>query len=144
MPLHLRFGAEDLLRCRFAISPLCETHEAVRTLSRVERHGYHAPWLRRMRTAVAGLELSALWLLTPRGGYTPDFLAPPPDAPFASFEEELARMRATEPELARIELTRSLVGVRTEPSHGWVGRCSTTRPRPCSGSPMRPSVPGRP
>src|SRR5205807_2289840 len=53
MALRLEFGADDLLRCRFAVSPLCETHEAVRTLARPERHGYHLPWLRRMRSAIA-------------------------------------------------------------------------------------------
>jgi hypothetical protein len=32
MALTLRFGPEDLLRCRFALSPLWETTNAVRTL----------------------------------------------------------------------------------------------------------------
>ncbi|KAB8191898.1 helix-turn-helix domain-containing protein [Nonomuraea phyllanthi] len=111
MPMHLRFGPEDLLRCRFAISPLCETHEAVRTLRRTGRHGYHQPWLRRMRAAVAGLDLSELWLFMPRSGYIPDFLGPPPDAPFespASFDAELARLRATDPVVAHREMVRSL------------------------------------
>jgi hypothetical protein len=109
MPLYLQFGTDDLLRCRFAVSPLCETHEAVRTLKRTERHGYHLPWLRRMRAAVAGLDLSALWLLMPpSGGYTPDFLGPPPGSSSTSFEEELARLRATGPAMAHEEMARSL------------------------------------
>ncbi|GAA0992195.1 ArsR/SmtB family transcription factor [Streptomyces rhizosphaericus] len=108
MPLHMQFGADDLLRCRFAISPLCQTHEAVRTLRRTERHGYHLPWLRRVREALAGLDLSELWLLMPVRGYTPDFLGPPPEVPYAPFEDELARMRATDPAVARRELVLSL------------------------------------
>lgn len=111
MPVQLRFGTEDLLRCRFAISPLCETHEAVRTLRRTRRHGYHRSWLRRMRAAVAGLDLSELWLFMPMGGYIPDFLGPPPDAPFAapaSFDAELARLRSTDPAMARHEMALSL------------------------------------
>ncbi|WKX72664.1 DUF5937 family protein [Streptomyces sp. XD-27] len=109
MPLHLRFGADDLLRCRFAVSPLCQTHEAVRTLRRRERHGYHLPWLRRIRGALAGLDLSELWLfMPPRGGYTPDFLGAPPDVPYASFEDELERMRAGDPAAARAEMAQSL------------------------------------
>ncbi|BDM72189.1 ArsR family transcriptional regulator [Streptomyces nigrescens] len=110
MPLHLHFGADDLLRIRFAISPLCETHEAVRTLRRTDRHGYHAPWLRRMRTALAGLDLTPLWLFMPASppGYTPDFLGRPPDTPTTGFDEELARLRATDPELARAEMAKSL------------------------------------
>ncbi|MEU8870868.1 DUF5937 family protein [Streptomyces javensis] len=108
MPLHMQFGADDLMRCRFAISPLCQTHEAVRTLRRTERHGYHLPWLRRVREALAGLDLSELWLLMPGRGYTPDFLGPPPEVPYAPFEDELARMRATDPAAARRELALSL------------------------------------
>ncbi|MFI0149667.1 ArsR/SmtB family transcription factor [Streptomyces lydicus] len=110
MPLHLRFDADDLLRIRFAVSPLCETHEAVRTLRRADRHGYHTPWLRRMRAALAGLDLTPLWLFMPSSppGYTPDFLGRPPDTPLADFGEELARLRATDPALARAEMAKSL------------------------------------
>ncbi|WP_407549914.1 DUF5937 family protein [Streptomyces sp. Pv4-95] len=110
MPLDLHFGADDLLRVRFAVSPLCETHEAVRTLRRSDRHGYHLPWLRRMREALAGLDLSPLWLFmpSPPPGYTPDFLGRPPDVPLAGFEEELALLRATDPAMARAEMAKSL------------------------------------
>lgn len=110
MPLNLHFGADDLLRIRFAISPLCETHEAVRTLRRTDRHGYHLPWLRRMREKVAGLDLSPLWLFmpSPPPGYTPDFLGRPPQEPLADFDEELARLRATDPAVARAEMAKSL------------------------------------
>lgn len=113
MPLELRFGPDDLVRCRFAVSPLCETHEAVRTLRRTERHAYHVPWLDRTRAAVAGLDLAELWLLMPTPGYTPDFLGPPPDAPYtaaATFDEEIARLRATDPTVAYEEMRRSLAG----------------------------------
>ncbi|MGG2458778.1 DUF5937 family protein [Streptomyces sp. RGM 3693] len=110
MPLELHFGADDLLRIRFAISPLCETHEALRTLRRADRHGYHLPWLRRMRERVAELDLSPLWLFMPstRPGYTPDFLGRPPDVPLADFAAELAGLRATDPALARAEMAKSL------------------------------------
>ena len=63
---HLHFGEDDFLNCRFAVSPLWETQDAVRTLRRPDRHGYHVPWLRRIRTAAAGLDLAPLWLLMPR------------------------------------------------------------------------------
>ncbi|MEU8997343.1 DUF5937 family protein [Streptomyces caniferus] len=108
MPVNLHFGADDLLRIRFAVSPLCETHEAVRTLRRADRHGYHTPWLRRMHEKLAGLDLTPLWLFMPASGYTPDFLGRPPDAPMAGFDEELARLRATDPALARAEMAKSL------------------------------------
>jgi DNA-binding transcriptional ArsR family regulator len=109
LPLTLHLGTEDLTRCRFAISPLCQTHEALRMLRRPARHGYHRTWLRRMRRTLAGLDLSPLWLFIPRtGGYTPDFLGPPPQEPSPSIEDELARMRATDSALAHAEIARSL------------------------------------
>ncbi|GGJ70417.1 ArsR/SmtB family transcription factor [Streptomyces brasiliensis] len=109
MPFTLHLGTDDLTRCRFAISPLCQTHEALRMLRRPARHGYHRSWLRRIRHTVAGLRLSPLWLFIPSaGGYTPDFLGAPPQEPYPSIEDELARMRATDPALAHAEMTRSL------------------------------------
>ena len=116
MSLRLRFAEADLLRCRFAVSPLCETHEAVRTLLRPARHGYHQAWLRR----ASGLELAPLTLLMPVRGYTPDFLGPPPDAPLgrvADFADEIARMRRTDPDLAYREITRSLDSTGADPAH---------------------------
>ncbi|MHB9758765.1 ArsR/SmtB family transcription factor [Streptomyces sp. BYX5S] len=108
MPLHLRFGREDLLRCRFAISPLWETQEAIRTLKRPDRHGYHLPWLRRVRAAAEGLDLAPVWLLMPQRGHTPDFLGPPPIGPAATFDEEIAALRATAPDEALRGITQSL------------------------------------
>jgi DNA-binding transcriptional ArsR family regulator len=109
MPLHLHLDSSDLVRCRFAVSPLCQTHEALRMLRRTERHPYHRAWLGRVREAAAALDLAEMWLLMPRHrGYTPDFLAPPPASSTGSFDEEMARMRATDPAAARVELARSL------------------------------------
>ncbi|MFD9436081.1 DUF5937 family protein [Streptomyces sp. NPDC060002] len=108
MPSHLHFGEDDFLRCRFAVSPLWETQEVARTLKRPDRHGYHAPWLRRIRTAAAALDLAGLWLLMPRRGHSPDWLCPPPVGPAATFEEELAAVRAADPETALADTARSL------------------------------------
>ncbi|MEV5848256.1 DUF5937 family protein [Streptomyces sp. NPDC051985] len=109
MPSRLHFDEDDFLRCRFAVSPLWETQEAVRTLRRPDRHGYHAPWLRRIRAVAAGLDLTPLWLLMPRRGHSPDWLVPPPTGPAASVEEELAALRAVDQETARADTARSLV-----------------------------------
>lgn len=108
MAFQLHFEERDLLRCRFALSPLWETQEAVRTLARPERHGYHLPWLRRIRSAAEGLDLRPLWLLMPRVGHNPDFFCPPPESPVATFAEEIARVRATPPEVARQDLALAL------------------------------------
>ncbi|WP_328905944.1 winged helix-turn-helix domain-containing protein [Streptomyces sp. NBC_00234] len=108
MPFHLHFEESDLLRCRFALSPLWETQEAVRTLSRPGRHGYHLPWLRRIREGAAGLDLSPLWLLMPERGHNPDFFCPPPTGPATTFEEEIAQVRAVDPAMAREDMALAL------------------------------------
>ncbi|MFI6729422.1 DUF5937 family protein [Streptomyces atratus] len=108
MPFHLHFEEKDLLRCRFAVSPLWETQAAVRTLLRPGQHGYHQTWLRRVRGAAAGLDLGPLWLLMPESGHNPDFLCPPPIGPYASFEEEIAGVRAIDPSLIHEDLALTL------------------------------------
>lgn len=144
MPVSLHFGADDLLRIRFAVSPLCETHEAVRTLCRADRHGYHAPWLRRMRETLTGLDLTPLWLFMPSAspGYTPDFLGRPPDTPMAGFGEELARLRATDPALARAEMAKSLAGRPDARSRRAAGRRWPIRRGRSRSWPMPPNGPG--
>jgi hypothetical protein len=58
--------------------------------------------------AADGLDLSALWLLMPRRGHSPDWLCPPPIGPAAGFEEEIAAVRAADPVAARADTARSL------------------------------------
>ncbi|WP_405877320.1 DUF5937 family protein [Streptomyces sp. NBC_00005] len=108
MPSRLHFGEDDFLRCRFAVSPLWETQEVVRMLKRPERQGYHAHWLRRMGRVAAGLDLTDLWLLMPQPGHCPDWLCPPPIGPAATFEEEIAAVRASDPQAARADTAKSL------------------------------------
>ncbi|MFG3036080.1 DUF5937 family protein [Streptomyces sp. NPDC048330] len=108
MPYHLRFGEADPLRIRFAVSPLWETHSAVRVLARPRQQGYHLPWLRRIEGAARELDLGPLQLLMPLRGHSPDFLYPPPIRAVASFEEEIAAVRETDPALARDDFARAL------------------------------------
>ncbi|RII15719.1 Helix-turn-helix domain protein [Streptomyces sp. YIM 130001] len=108
MANQLHFGPEDLMRCRFAVSPLWETQEAVRTLARPERYGYHQPWLRRIRQAAAGLDLRPMWLLMPRRGYAPDFFCRAPLGPGPSFDAEIARVRETSAEAAHTDIALAL------------------------------------
>jgi hypothetical protein len=103
-----RFGAEDLLRCRFAVSPLQETMGALRALRHPERLAYHLPWQRQVRSGLGRLDLAPLLALVPPTGYNPDFLSPPPDGPFTQIEAELERVRATPPERVHAEVARCL------------------------------------
>ncbi|WP_189826795.1 ArsR/SmtB family transcription factor [Streptomyces finlayi] len=127
MAYHFDFAHTDLTRCRFALSPLWETQEAVRTLHRPARHGRHLPWLRRIRADVEQLDLRPLWLLMPERGYTPTFLGPPPLGPDVPFSEEIAALRATDPRSARVELAQALActpGAADSPT----GRALLTQP----------------
>ncbi|MCB5177862.1 ArsR/SmtB family transcription factor [Streptomyces antimicrobicus] len=108
MALLHRFGPGDLLRCRFAISPLWETQGAVRTLLRPRRQIHHLPWLRQIRAAADRLDLRPLWALMPARGHSCDFISPPPLGPATTVEEELARVRSADPAAAHEEIRRSL------------------------------------
>ncbi|MEV2244343.1 DUF5937 family protein [Streptomyces sp. NPDC049970] len=116
MPFHLHFGESDLLRCRFALSPLWETQAAVRLLAHPGAHGYHLPWLRRIREDAAALDLTPLWLLMPDGGHNPDFVSPPPVGPATTFEEEIAGVRAVDPRVARDDMAQALAGRPDSPA----------------------------
>ncbi|MEU3143497.1 DUF5937 family protein [Streptomyces sp. NPDC006999] len=110
MAVQLLVETEDLLRCRFALSPLWETVAAVRTLADPRRQAYHLPWVRQVRPLVDDAALAPLLTLLPRTGYTPDFLTPPPSGPMATFDDELEQVTATPLAQVEAELHRCLHG----------------------------------
>ncbi|MDX2693502.1 DUF5937 family protein [Streptomyces ipomoeae] len=110
MAVHLLLETEDLLRCRFALSPLWETVAAVRTLADPRRQAYHLPWIRQVRPLVDDATLAPLLALLPRTGYTPDFLTPPPSGPMATFDDELEQVTTTPVAQVEAELHRCLHG----------------------------------
>ncbi|QIS76066.1 winged helix-turn-helix transcriptional regulator [Streptomyces sp. DSM 40868] len=57
--------------------------------------------------ASPGRRARPLWLPMPRWGHAPDRLGPPPLGPAATFEEEIAAVRASDPEAAREDTARS-------------------------------------
>jgi hypothetical protein len=106
--LVLRFRSEDLLQCRFAISPLNETTDALRSLFRPSAAAYHLPWQRQARDLLPSLGLEPLLTILAVRGYQPDFLNPAPDSPFTQIDAELDRVRATPPDKVAAELTQCL------------------------------------
>jgi DNA-binding transcriptional ArsR family regulator len=68
---------------------------AVRVLLEPHRHGYHLPWLDAVGPELKSLELWPLLVLSPRHGWTPDFLSPTPAGPATDISEQLAQVRAT-------------------------------------------------
>jgi DNA-binding transcriptional ArsR family regulator len=104
--IRFRFGHEDLVRTRFAISPLFDLTWSTDVLRDPASHSLHLPWARAARRRLEGFDYELLNLLatsSPRG-YVPDFLAPPPTTPLAELDDELARVRATAPERIATEI----------------------------------------
>lgn len=104
--LSFRFGPEDVANVRFAISPLMELHNSVRTLDHPEARALHLPWVAATRERVADLDIGVLRALQRSRAYTPDFISPPPSSPLGDLEAELAEMLATPAGQVRAEVRR--------------------------------------
>jgi DNA-binding transcriptional ArsR family regulator len=102
----LRFSSADLPRCRFAVSPLWETHSAVRVMFTEHRRPLYEPWITKRRAATASADFQLLRAAQPHVGYAPDFLTPPPRSATTTLAAELERVRRTPLEQVTDELTR--------------------------------------
>ena len=112
----LVFGRDDPARVRFAISPVWETMAALRVLLEPQRRKYHLPWLEAVRPDLERLDLWPLLVLSPRSGWTPDFLSPGPAGPGTDITDELAQVRATPPEQVAQEVEHSLIQRSGDPA----------------------------
>jgi DNA-binding transcriptional ArsR family regulator len=109
--IRYHFGSDDLLRTRFAITPVFELIGAVYALRSPQRYGIHRPWVEWARPRIADLDLRLLDVATPSGGpYWPTFCGPPPRVPRAEIDDELARIHATPPDRVAAEIARSYPG----------------------------------
>ncbi|MGE5287931.1 MAG: DUF5937 family protein [Micromonosporaceae bacterium] len=109
--LRIEVGADDLLRTRFAISPLFELDCLLRKLSGVSPHRVPGAWSTRLdptyRRLRAQTDLDAvLALQSPRSG--PTFAAPPPRGLAQTVDDDLAQVRATPLEQARVEIAQNV------------------------------------
>ena len=106
--IRYHFGSDDLLRTRFAITPVFELIGAVYALREPRRYSVHRPWVEWARPRIAQLDLRLLDVATPAGGpYWPVFCGPPPRVPRAEIDDELARVGATQPDRVAAEIARS-------------------------------------
>lgn len=110
--LRFRVTADDLSTSRFAVSPLFELDNLLRTLSRRGSTRLPPDWAARLGPvyrelrADAGLDV-LLALQTPHYGAT--FIAPPPTAGMAqTVADDLAAVAATPAEVARREIAECL------------------------------------
>ncbi|MEV4478410.1 ArsR/SmtB family transcription factor [Micromonospora coxensis] len=99
--ISFRLGVEDLADTRFAISPIHETVLSLRVLREPGLYALHLPWRRSVlgRIDARGAEV-LLSLVGPDRGL-PDFLTPRPTEFAAAFEDELAAVRRTPPDVIR-------------------------------------------
>jgi len=109
----LRFeaGADDLLRSRFAISPLFELDHLLRGLSGISPHRLPTAWCARLMPVFKRLraetDLDAVLALQSRR-HGPDFAAPPPRGLAQTIEDDLTALRATSLRDARREIAHCL------------------------------------
>ena len=106
-----RFGEDDLLRTRFAITPLIELVGAVYALRDPHRYAVHRPWADWARPRAEPLDLTLLDVVAPFGtSFWPVFVGLPPRAPRTDIDAELDRVAATRPGQVREELLRTYPG----------------------------------
>nr|WP_296064740.1 helix-turn-helix domain-containing protein [uncultured Actinoplanes sp.] len=96
-------SAASATHVRLAVSCLWEVLASVRILRDLGVPAVHRRWADRARPALAANGLLAA-LVAPSGGYTPDFLTPPPPGVAADLSRELDGLRATPPAVVRAEL----------------------------------------
>ena len=114
--IQLTFSALDLTRTRFAFSPLWEVVMSYRALQRPARFAVHLPWLSAARVELGTLPLSPMGALIRPSGFVPNFLTPPPSTPLPEFADELAVMRASDPDLVRSEVQEAWYGSPLPPA----------------------------
>lgn len=91
-----RFDRDDLLRTRFAISPLIELVGAAYVVRQPRRFPEHRRWAEAAVPRLARVDLGLVFAAAPLGRRSwPNFNAPPPVSPHPRIEDELARVAAS-------------------------------------------------
>jgi DNA-binding transcriptional ArsR family regulator len=93
-------SAPAVARIRIGVSCLWEVLASARILRDPGVPEVHRRWAARVQPAPGLLR----HLVAPTGGYTPDFLTPPPTGLTADLDRDLAGLRATPPEVVRAHL----------------------------------------
>lgn len=112
MPVRSRvsfnFGPDDLLRTRFAISPLTELVAATYVVRLPSEFPELRTWLRDGAPRAAGLDLDLLFAVNPLGRTVwPNFQAPAPLRPHPGIDDELDRVAGTDPAAVRADVRRA-------------------------------------
>jgi len=104
--IELGLSPADVVRVRFARSPMQELATSLTVLRDPGRAKMHLPWTTASRPRIAGLGIAMLRSLLDNPRYVPNLLIPPPEHTGTTFGDELARVRATPAETVRADLDR--------------------------------------
>src|SRR5262245_17437797 len=108
----LELSFADLLRFRFATSPVNEVVELARGVANSTSRPAPSAWLRRhsaeLHRFAAAHDLRPLRALLPPGGYTPDFLRPLPAGSAGEIDVELEQIAGTPDERVRVAVDRRM------------------------------------
>lgn len=111
MALRIDVGNQDLIRSRFALSPLWELTHALRLLARPPDQSVLRPWLiracDRYRALAREADVGVILALLPPG-WGADFLAPVPAAVSTTIGDLLEQVRSTPVEQAHREVRAAL------------------------------------
>ncbi len=103
--ISFRLGLADLAATSFACSALQEAALSLRMWDHPGHYAEQTPWFRRVRPDFEALECRELLRsLVASNRFIPDFLTPRPTTAWPDFQDELAALRATPPELVRPDL----------------------------------------
>ena len=103
--LTFHVDADRLTRSRFVLSRLVELTNSLEVLIRPDRAPYASRWVDRARRRLDPSGVDVLFALVDHGSwYVPDFLVPIPDSYEPNFDDELAAVATTPPELVRFQL----------------------------------------
>lgn len=106
---HLPAHAVD--RVAFAYSPLFEAVLSLHVLVEPSHHPLQHDWVRRMRDLPERVRRDVHAFAFAYRGYIPELLAPAPLAGYASFQDELARLRVQPAEAVALEFSVPLAPV---------------------------------
>jgi DNA-binding transcriptional ArsR family regulator len=95
--IRFRVPATALERISFAYSPLLEATLSLHVLAGPKHHSLQHGWVRRCRGLSAGLRRSIAEFGFAYAGFAPEFVTPPADGVYSSFQAELDELVARDP-----------------------------------------------
>lgn len=93
--ISIQLNHEDLTGVRFAYSPLIEVGMSLWIRYTPHKSQYFADWIQKISAALRDVQLPYTDATILSEQFIADFVTPPPIGPFATFEEEIERLRRT-------------------------------------------------